>query len=326
MAKISIYLNSHSSKGINHYPMEEFKKYFFRHDLLINSPKGLDELRSSLKSDVANGVDYIFSVGGDGTANTISQDLIGKNVKLMVVPAGTANDFASEMGVSGNIRKISKIFNDLTTKKVDAIKINDRYMISNGGLGMANDVAQTVNRLRKEHETFKKVMKFFGKETYSFIYAQQLLAKPFKTNTVLIESKDSPLLDPRVSSPLILVNNQEYIGGKFRVAPHTKNDDGKVNVTVFLHKNKMDFIKCTLQMMRGIYPKNDKNLISFETDKLVINSIDGQPLDFIGDGESFNPSSILNIEVAPKALEVCTYLGEPLFCSAHGLEKIEMIH
>lgn len=325
MAKISIYLNSNASQSGGSYSHEEFRKYFFRHDVQVHTPNGLDALNARILADIDEGTEYIFAVGGDGTANTISQNLIGKDVKLMVVPAGTANDFAHEIGITSNLKKISHIFNNPTTKRVDAININGRYMISNGGLGMAHEVAKTVNRYRHEKPGFKQMMKAFGKQTYSLIYAQQMLARPFVTHSIMVESPDSPLLDPRVNTALILVNNQEYIGGKFQVAPHTKNDDGKFNVTILKHRNRFDLMKCTLQMMSGAYPHHDKDLISFETDKLILNSLDDKPLEFFGDGELFPASPILDISIAKRALEVCTYKGNDLFCSSYSLDKIEMI-
>ena len=128
-----------------------------------------------------------------------------------------------------------------------------------------------------------------------------------------------------VSTPMILINNQEFIGGKFQVAPRTKNNDGKFNVTVFLHKNRFDFLKCTLQMMRGKYPSDDKDLISFETDQLTLNSVDGKPLVFFGDGEIFPESNMLDMTIVPDALDVVTYKGESLLCSSHSLAKIDKI-
>ncbi len=325
MAKISVYLNGNASQSTGHFSADEFKKFFFRHEVNIHSPDDMDALRESLERDVHIGTDYVFAVGGDGTAHTISQYLINKNVKFLVVPAGTANDFASEMASTNNIKKISHIFNAQTTQKVDAIKVNDRYMLTNGGLGMACEVAKNVNRYRHEKIGFKKFMKVLGKNTYSLIYAQQMLAKPFITRDILIESPDSPLLDPRVSTALILINNQEFVGGKFRVAPGTKNNDGKFNVSIFTHKNRMELLKCTLQMLSGSYPTHDQNLISFETNKITLNSMDGKDLEFFGDGETFSPSPILNIEIQPSALEVCSFKGDSLLCSSYTLDQIEMI-
>ncbi len=324
MARISVFLNSQASQGNSCFSREDILKFFIDHELAIHSPKNLDDLNKKLNEEISSGVDYIFSVGGDGTVNTISQHLVGKKIKLMVLPAGTANDFATENGITKCVKRASEIFHLNLTKKIDAININGTYMMSNGGLGIACEVAKSVNSLRKSSPFFKKLMKLLGKETYSLIYAYKMLVKPFSSRRLFIESPDSPLLDPRISSPLILINNQEYIGGKFRVAPATRNDDGKFNVTLFLHKNKIDLMKCTLQMLQGVYPKNDPELISFETDRLTINAIDNNPLEFFGDGETFSPSKTLDINIRIKALEVCGDKTEVLYCPDLTKNEVEL--
>ncbi len=325
MAKISVYLNSNSSQGDSSFRAEELKKFFFRHEMQVKSPRSIEELNQQLHDDVQNGTQYVFAAGGDGTMNAVSQSLVDKNIKLMILPAGTANDFAKELGLTNNLKKITQIFNAQTTKKIDAINVNGRFMMTNGGIGMACEVAATVDRMRKQSLLFKKMMKTIGKETYSLVYAQKMLTKPYHARRVFIQSKDSPLLDPRVSTPMILINNQEFIGGKFQVAPKTLNDDGKFNVTIFLHQNRMDFLKCTLMMMQGKCPTDDKNLISFETDDLSLLSLDDKPLTFFGDGEIFPEQKEMHISIRPQALEVCSYKGESMLCASHSLDKIDMI-
>jgi diacylglycerol kinase family enzyme len=78
-------------------------------------------------------------------------------------------------------------------------------------------------------------------------------------------------------------------------------------------------------MMQGKCPRDDKDLISFETDELSLLSLDDKPLTFFGDGEIFPDEKELNISIRPKALEVCSYKGESMLCSSHSLDKIEMI-
>lgn len=324
MATISVYLNSRASQSAGQFSQEDFLRFFFRHKINIYSPDTAESLKDLIEQDILNKTDYVFSVGGDGTANMISQYLVGSHVKLMVVPTGTANDLANEIGVSSNLQKISNILNTQTTKKIDAINVNGKLMMTNGGIGIACAVAASINDFRKKNLHFKKVMKLLGKQTYPIMFAQKILSEKFQLRNVLLESPDLPLLDPRVRTALILINNQAYIGGKFNVAPHTKNNDGKFNVTIFTHQNKLDLIKCAVQILMGMYP-DDKNIISFETDRLTLNSTDGKPLDFFGDGEKFPKEEIINISVMPQALEVCTYKGESLLCSSLSLDAIEMI-
>jgi diacylglycerol kinase family enzyme len=313
------------SKDHTLYTERELRKFFFRHEIIIHNPVSIDELNQKVLDDIDNETEYIFAVGGDGTMNTISQNLIGKKTKLMILPNGTANDFAQELGITTNLKKISAIFNSQTTKLIDAIKVNEKYMMTNGGIGVACGVAETVDHLRKDSFLFKKMMKIMGKETYSFVFAQKMLTHPFEVRTIFIESNDYPQLNRLIKTPMILINNQEYIGGKFLVAPKTKNNDGKFNVTIFLHQSRFSFLKSTLSMMRGHYPHHDKDLISFETDKLTMTSADGKTLRFFGDGEIFPESMIFNVSVVPRSLDVFSYKGESLLCSGHSLDKIELI-
>lgn len=325
MANISIYLNSRASQTLNSHSYEEFRKYLFRHQVNIYQPTDLDLLKKQISYDIQNKTDYIFSVGGDGTANVISQHLVGTDVKLMVVPAGTANDLASEIGSSANIKRITQIINNHSTKKIDVLRINEKYMITNGGTGIACEVASYINESRKSNSNFKKIMKTLGKNTYALMLAKSMITDNFKLREYFLESPDLPLLNPIVKSAMILINNQPILGGKFKVAPETKNDDGKFNVTILLHKTKLDLIKEVLPLISGGALQPSENVIMFETDKLTMNSVDGKPIEFFGDGEAIISSNIINIGIEQKALEVCTYKGQSLLCSSLTLDKIEMI-
>jgi diacylglycerol kinase family enzyme len=325
MAKISVYLNPHASQAVHQFNVDELKKYFFRYEVEIKNPSSLDELVKMIKVDRDTGVECIFSVGGDGTAHTIAQNLVGSKTKLLVLPGGTANDFANELGTNSNLKKVAGIFHARNTKLVDIIKVNDRFLMTNGGIGIASKVASKVNKLRKQLSLFKSLLKTAGKNTYSLMFIQELITCPFEMRDVFINSPDLPLLEKKISSPLILINNQSKLAGKFPVAPATKNDDGKFNVTIFLHDNKMDFMKASSAFLLGKFPENDKKIIQFETSQLQMISLDHKDLDFFGDGESFEASRELNISIVPKALEVFAHNDNLLLCSSYSLDSIPAI-
>jgi diacylglycerol kinase family enzyme len=325
MAHISVYLNPHASQAQHQFQADEIKKYFFRQEIRFKSPASEEELIRLIRQDRDEGVDCIFSIGGDGTAHTIAQNLVGSKTKMLVLPGGTANDFAHEMGTNSNLRKLASIFHARTTREVDIIKVNDRYLVTNGGIGIAHKVAAGINTLRKEVPLFKGFLKTVGKNAYSFMFIKEIMTSKFEMQEVYMDSPDFPLLDKRVKSPLILVNNQPRLAGKFPVAPGTRNDDGKFNVTIFLHDNKMDFIKSSSAFLRGQYPENDKNLITFETDSLKMMSMTGKDLAFFGDGEMFTPSKELDISIVPKGLVVYSNNEDIVLCPSYSLDTIPTI-
>ncbi len=321
MASIVFYHNAKAGKGGVPYSEAELRKFFFRHDMRFRRPSSRDELLENLDVDLEGGVDYIFSVGGDGTANTIAQKLLHRDTRLMVIPSGTANDFASGLGLSPNIKKIAQVFHAQQTRLVDVITVNGRAMVSNGGIGIAADVAAEVNQKRMNNPLFKTMMRTLGKDTYGFMLMQHLVTRPLPLYPVRIESPDAPGLD-EVASPLILVNNQAMLGGKFRVAPNTRNDDGTFNVTVFLHRDKTRFIQTVARVLRAGVPDNDPQIVTFETNRLRLTPLTLKPMDFFGDGEQFQTAESYEVEIVPRALRACAMDQHTLFCAGYGLEEI----
>lgn len=324
MAKISVYFNNASSRAKSTALKDTIGKHLFRHDLEFKSPQGIEQLEKELDKDLLESTDYIFSVGGDGTANTIVQKIQGSKIKMMVVPTGTANDFATELGLKGNIEKIIKVFLHHTFQCVDIIRVNDKYMITNGGLGIAANVAEKVNRDRKDIKGLLKLMKHTGSMIYPLYFGKEVLLD-FKRYRLNIHSPNFPRLDTIVESSSVMINNQAKIGGSFNIAPATKNDDGRFNVTIFTHDNKKDYLKATTSMLRGIYPENDPNLISFETDQLDITHLGDDKLAFFGDGEILEKGQSFQISMIPSALNVCSYDESILYCNSYSLENVRLM-
>ena len=323
MAKISVYFNDASSRSMSSKLGKKLDNYLYRHDLNFRSPESLEDLHHQLQDDVNDKCEYIFSVGGDGTANTILQNIHGTDVKLMVVPTGTANDFASELGLNLNVDRIMKVFLHKTYQNVDILKINDKYMLTNGVAGMTSEVAEKINRDRQIIPGFKKLMKLTGSKIYPLYFGKEMLTT-LKKYDLHIESADFPYLDKEVNAAIIMINNQPKIGGNFLIAPETKNNDGKFNVTIFTHDSKLELMKCTLMMMQGKYPKNDPNIISFETNEIDITVLNDE-LTFFGDGEVLSKGKSFLIKNIPQTLNVCSYDDQLLYCNSFSLDNVELM-
>jgi diacylglycerol kinase family enzyme len=300
MQNISVYLNQRASNGSQDW-RGKINTALFRSQIEYQTPKSLDELYEQLDLDVANNVDAIMSVGGDGTVNTIIQRLAGTEISLLVIPGGTANDFARVIGANSNIKHITQTIRQNKKKKIDLISINGNFMATNGGLGFAADVARDINELRTLYPNFKKFMKLSGKNIYSLFLAKKLLTKGIKSYKFKIKSLE---FNETFLSSLILVNNQPALAGDFVVAPNTNHQDGKVNITIFKHQNRIELIQCILKILNGNYPIDDKNLISFETTEANISLVGPEVLPFFGDGEILNTDSSWDIKCHPQFLSV----------------------
>lgn len=300
MQNISVYFNNRASNSDQDWK-GAINNALFRSQIDFKSPKDLTELYLDLENDVVNNVDAVMSVGGDGTVNNIIQRLAGTEVGLVVVPGGTANDLAASLGSSQNIKKISQTIRQNVRKKIDLISVNGRFMATNGGLGFASEIAYEINQLRSDYPNFKNFMKFSGKNIYSIFLAKKLLLKNLESYRfkITIDGKEEI-----VESSLILINNQPILGGNFQVAPQTIHNDGKFNLTIFKHNNRLELISCLVKIFNNEFPSDDKNLKVLEIDQAKIELLDAKDLSFFGDGEVFERSMVWDIKLYPNFLTV----------------------
>jgi diacylglycerol kinase family enzyme len=307
MARISVYLNQKAARGNPEQWRDQLFKQLFRHKIEFRTPKSIVELQRYVEIDVDRKMDYIFSIGGDGTANAVIQRMAGHpHTKLLIVPAGTANDFASDLGLEATVKKIVRIFQQKHTRLVDLIKINDRFMFSNGGMGIACDVAEELNHYRSKMIGFSFFLRQASSNIYPLLLLKKLMTDGIKKQKIEIESPDLPGVRKKLESTMILVNNLPVLGGKFTIAPETKNGDGTFNVSLFTHETRRSLAKCAYSILNGQYPHRDPDFQSFETSYLKLSSLERKELQFFGDGETLVKAPILEIENFPNSLEVCT--------------------
>jgi len=192
---------------------------------------------------------------------------------------------------------------------IDLIRINGRYMATNGGLGLGASVALQVNEWRAQAPLFKRFMKLTGPNIYSAGVVLKLLGPggrgiPFRIDVDGVVSE--------IRTPILMINNQPVLGGNFAIAPSTRNDDGTFNVAGFGHRHRLGFLKGLLDIRRGRDPRNDPEFFTAEARRVRIDVLDGQTLPFFGDGEFLCEASSFDIEIMPKGLRLFSPLGEAL--------------
>lgn len=306
MQKVCVYQNTHASSASRSIWRERLTKQLFRSDLIFRDPKNLADLYDQLHRDIEDGIDALVSIGGDGTVNTLIQALAFKKLSLLVIPGGTANDLASELGNKKDLKRVIQLIRTNSYKEIDLIKVNDRYMATNGGIGLGGPVAQAINQVRKKFPLFKHLMKITGNKIYSLFVARELILQSFSHYHLLVEARE---FTKEVNAVALLVNNQPVLAGTFNIAPETKNDDGLFNVTILTHHNFFSLVKCIIRIVKGDLPTDDPDFITFETDHLHMKSLNGDAVDFFGDGEIFDKTNEWDVTIEKRALRVFAKKG-----------------
>jgi len=93
----------------------------------------------------------VVGVGGDGTFSELLNGLVGTGVPCGIIPCGTGNDFASFVGLSGDLGTAVRQLLDGSPKRIDMGRFvgTSRYFINSVGVGFDARVAERINRRRR---------------------------------------------------------------------------------------------------------------------------------------------------------------------------------
>jgi diacylglycerol kinase (ATP) len=91
----------------------------------------------------------VVTIGGDGLVHQVANVLVGTDVTLGIVPAGTGNDFARGLGLPLDVEKAVDVIVDGVEKRVDVGQANDRYFFSIAVLGLAAAVNRRANQFKR---------------------------------------------------------------------------------------------------------------------------------------------------------------------------------
>ena len=159
------------------------------HDVAYQFSKSAEDGSMKVRRAIERGVDTVLVVGGDGMVNTIGRELVGTDVCLGVIPAGSGNGFARHFKIPLQPAAAAEALLNGRATRIDVGKANGRMFFVT--CSMAWDGALV--------ETFEKYP-FRGLVPYVLAGAQQLLeykAQPFDSGDlelVAIEKNDIPLV------------------------------------------------------------------------------------------------------------------------------------
>ncbi|MFM1986695.1 MAG: hypothetical protein RIS18_912 [Actinomycetota bacterium] len=157
----------------------------------------LDKVGLSVK----NGFDLVIVCGGDGTASRISHHLVNTGIPVLIVPAGSGNDFASHLNMSNSIDKVFENIAKFETKKINVISVNNGESTCTTICCFAFEAR--VNRIASG------IPRMLGKFKYTLATFIALLGK----NYVEIEINSSVLNEINSYSLAIIANSPSFGGG-----------------------------------------------------------------------------------------------------------------
>lgn len=163
--------------------------------------------------------DTVIAVGGDGTVNMAAVEIMGKNIKLGIIPSGSANGLAFNLNIPENFRKALKFNLHQKAGKMDVIKINGRHFclhLSDVGIN-----ARIVKRFEKEGS---KGLLGYGKQLFKELWAEKSYF-PFHIEIPGQKRK-------KMNAEMIVIANAKSFGTGAIINPTGEIDDGKFELVI----------------------------------------------------------------------------------------------
>lgn len=185
----------------------------------------------------ARGVDVVVAVGGDGTVNEVVNGLDGFDVPLGIIPLGTANDFARQVGIPSDADHAMDVILQRKPRQFDTASLNGRRFlnVSTGGVG-AEATAETPASAKET----------LGPLAYA-VSGMRKLAE-FKPYTGTFTS-DNFTFDGEFM--MFAVGLTKSTGGGTMVTPMASATDGLLDLCIVEAMSRREFATVALMVKKG---------------------------------------------------------------------------
>ena len=214
--------------------------------------RGGDELRGAVRKAVEAGCDTLVAGGGDGTINTAASAILGREITLGVLPLGTLNHFAKDLGIPLDLEAATKIILDGTWCRVDVGEVNGRFFLNNSSIG----VYPAIVRLRERYRTT-----FRGKWIAALWAALTVLRRrSFMGVRLHVEGQEMIR-----RTPLLLVANNEYQTSGIHAGSRESISGGRLALYVLNAEGRPGLLRLALKtILEGAERVKELDLFTVE--------------------------------------------------------------
>lgn len=241
--------------------------------------------------DAAKAGPRIVVGGGDGTIAVAAQILAGSDTELAILPLGTLNHFARDLGIPSDLANAAELAATGTPRRIDLGEVNGRYFVNNASIGLYPRMVTHRDRIRDRRGWPKWL---------AVVPASWAALSGLHHHRLRIDTGQgaAPIL-----TPLLFVGNNRYSLARGELGSRDTLQDGKLSVYALSRARRLRLLGFAIRTLVG---KADRDR-DFETLGDVADlSVDasGRTLDIALDGEVQRMTAPLAFRIRPGALKV----------------------
>ena len=302
MSTLRFLVNPASGRGAGEKRLPLLRKLAAQAGAGFVASKSSHDLVEQARRAVADGVERLVVVGGDGTQHLAVQALATTGTALGVVPIGSGNDLAANLGVPRELEAAvhHAVTGPVTSVDVGRIDVGDGkppiYFGGYCGIGFDSEVTRVANQVRVVR----------GPLIYPWAVLKTLVL--FRAPSIRAEH-DGGVLEGRAM--FVTAANVTSFGGGMKIAPHARMDDGLFDLVFVRRVGKIRLLTIFPKVYSGRHLDNPE--VTVVRTRRVALSLD-RPMELYGDGEPLLPlaaGETLVAEIIPKGLRVVAQPPSP---------------
>ena len=233
----------------------------------------------------------VIAAGGDGTVSAVASALVGSEVPLAVLPTGTLNHFARDLGLPAELAECIRAAVAGKTRVIDVGEVNGRVFINNASIGLYPAI---VRRREKQQRQLGR-----GK-WHAMLWAIHtvLRSHPFLDLTLELDG-----VPQRRRTPFVFVGNNEYLMEGFTMGMRSRLDGASLSVYLSQRRGRIGLLRLALRALFGRL-QQAKDFEAASVSRLHIDSRRHKRLLVATDGEVAALDMPLQFRIRPGALRV----------------------
>ena len=258
-------------------------------DADVKITQGPDDAQHFAAAALEAGHQLVVAWGGDGTVNGAGAALVGSKIPLAIIPGGSGNGLARDLGIPLDAAAAFGIAANGTNRAIDAGELNGCLFFNVAGIGLDAAIAIRMAKLGAMRGLAGYVLATF-REVPSYNACDYSVALPDASGTTF----STPAL-------FIAIANSRQYGSGAQIAPRALLDDGLMDIVVVKPQSGLSMASRVPAFFRGTLRPDDKVLMHASANAVITCDRD---IAFHVDGEPRNGAPTLVLATRPLALTV----------------------
>jgi YegS/Rv2252/BmrU family lipid kinase len=219
-----------------------------------------------LAREAEPGFDLIVAAGGDGTVGEIANGLAGSSLPLALLPLGTANVLAHEIGLPRRPERVAALIAEAQPRPIWPGRIGDRLFVAMAGVGFdAEVIAQVGVGLKRR----------FGKLAFAVAAVECLWRR--RPSEIVVRAGGSTF---RAAS--VIITKGRFYAGRFRIAPGVRAADPLLQLALLRRGDRVAVLRALVALPCG-YLHRLRDVSVLHAGEALLDSPEPSPIE--ADGE-----------------------------------------